>query len=48
MLGAIKSKLGYENIPEDVKHKSFYDLKATLPGTDKFLDFVSYPPWMDS
>ncbi|KAK8849444.1 hypothetical protein IAR55_004777 [Kwoniella newhampshirensis] len=35
----ISSKLGYETLPEDVAKKSFYDLKATLPGRDKVLDF---------
>lgn len=38
----IASKLGYEHIPEDVANKTFYDLKATLPGKDKALDFVSW------
>lgn len=41
MFGAIKSKLGYENLPADAGNKSFYDLKAQLPGQDKYLDFVS-------
>jgi glutathione peroxidase len=35
------SKIGYETIPEDVKNKSFYDLKAELPGQDRVLDMVS-------
>ncbi|WWD20068.1 hypothetical protein CI109_104542 [Kwoniella shandongensis] len=35
----IANKLGYEAIPADVGKKSFYDLKATLPGKDKVLDF---------
>ncbi|EKC98475.1 glutathione peroxidase [Trichosporon asahii var. asahii CBS 8904] len=39
MFGAIKSKLGYENLPADAGNKSFYDLKAQLPGQDKYLDF---------
>lgn len=42
MLGAIKSKLGYETLPAGLENKSFYDLKAQLPGQDKYLDFVSY------
>lgn len=44
MFSALKSAVGTlksENIPETVKTKSFYELKAVLPGKDKVLDFVS-------
>lgn len=41
MFGAIKSKLGYETLPTEIAEKSFYELKAQLPGKEKFLDFVS-------
>jgi glutathione peroxidase len=34
------SMLGFEKIPEGVKQKSFYDLKATLPGKDRVYDFA--------
>ena len=34
------SMLGFEKIPADVKAKSFYDLKASLPGKDKVYDFA--------
>ncbi|KAL1408271.1 Glutathione peroxidase 2 [Vanrija albida] len=42
MFTALKSAVGTlvpEHIPEGVKSKSFYDLKAELPGKDKVLDF---------
>lgn len=39
--GWLWNKLGYENLPTDVKGKSFYDLKAELPG-GKELDLVSF------
>lgn len=42
MFGALKSKLGYETLPAGIENKSFYDLKAQLPGQDKVLDFVSF------
>lgn len=38
---SIASKFGYESIPADVANKSFYDLKAKLPGNKGDLDFVS-------
>ena len=40
ILGSIYSKLGYETIPAAVASKTFYELKATLPGNDNVLDFV--------
>lgn len=43
LLSGIKSAVGFEQLPEGIEGKSFYDLKATLPGKDKVLDFVSYP-----
>lgn len=39
---SLSGMLGYETIPDHVKTKSFYDLKATLPGGKEF-DFVSSP-----
>ncbi|WOO77642.1 Glutathione peroxidase-like peroxiredoxin 2 [Vanrija pseudolonga] len=42
MFSALKSAVGTlksENIPDAVKGKSFYELKAVLPGKDKVLDF---------
>ncbi|KGB78115.2 glutathione peroxidase [Cryptococcus deuterogattii R265] len=36
---SIASKFGYESIPADVANKSFYDLKAKLPGNKGDLDF---------
>jgi hypothetical protein len=41
MLSALSGVLGYETLPADVGAKSFYDLKASLPGKDKVYDFVS-------
>ncbi|KAJ9117405.1 hypothetical protein QFC24_006501 [Naganishia onofrii] len=35
------NKIGYETLPQDASNKSFYDLKAALPGTDKWLNMVS-------
>lgn len=35
------TKLGYENLPQDVAEKSFYDLKAPLPGKDRWINMVS-------
>jgi hypothetical protein len=35
------NKVGYETLPQDVANKSFYDLKAALPGKDKWLNMVS-------
>ena len=32
--------LGFEKIPAEVKAKSFYDLKANLPGKDRVFDFA--------
>ncbi len=32
--------LGYETIPDEIKNKSFYDLKAELPGAGKELKMV--------
>lgn len=40
MFGALKSALGYEDLPAGIASKSFYDLRAKLPGKDKYLDFV--------
>lgn len=40
---SIASKFGYESLPGDVANKSFYDLKAKLPGSKGDLDFVSTP-----
>jgi hypothetical protein len=37
----IWTKLGYENLPQDVAEKSFYDLKAALPGKDRYINMVS-------
>ncbi|ODN78367.1 hypothetical protein L202_04009 [Cryptococcus amylolentus CBS 6039] len=36
---SIAGKLGYETIPKEVASKSFYDLKATLPGSKGDFDF---------
>ncbi|KAK4683627.1 glutathione peroxidase, partial [Tremellales sp. Uapishka_1] len=41
MLGAITSRLGYETLPAGIAQKSFYELKAALPGKDKVLDFAT-------
>lgn len=41
MFSALKNAIGFETIPAAVRTKSFYDLKAELPGKDRFLDFVS-------
>jgi hypothetical protein len=41
IFSSIGGVLGYETLPEGVKSKSFYDLKANLPGKDKVYDFVS-------
>jgi hypothetical protein len=35
------NKIGYETLPQDASNKSFYDLKAALPGKDKWLNMVS-------
>jgi hypothetical protein len=35
------SKIGYENIPADIKAKSFYDLKTEMPG-GKELEMADY------
>lgn len=40
---SIASKFGYESLPGDIATKSFYDLKAKLPGSKGDLDFVSTP-----
>lgn len=40
MFGALKSAIGYEALPAGIATKSFYDLKAKLPGKDRYLDFV--------
>lgn len=40
MFSAVKSALGYEALPAAVATKSFYELKAKLPGKDRYLDFV--------
>ena len=37
----VSSAVVGEKIPEEVKGKSFYDLKAPLPGSKGTLDFVS-------
>lgn len=37
----IWTKLGYENLPQDVAQKSFYDLRAPLPGKDRWINMVS-------
>ena len=37
------NKVGYETLPKEVANKSFYDLKAALPGKDKWLNMVSRP-----
>lgn len=37
----VTSAVAGESIPEVVKGKSFYDLKATLPGSKGQFDFVS-------
>ncbi|RSH93678.1 Glutathione peroxidase 2 [Saitozyma podzolica] len=39
IFSSIGGVLGYETLPEGVKSKSFYDLKANLPGKDKVYDF---------
>jgi glutathione peroxidase len=39
MFSALKNFVVSEKIPAAVKAKSFYDLKATLPGKDRVLDF---------
>jgi hypothetical protein len=36
------TKLGYETLPQDVANKSFYDLRAPLPGKDRWLNMVSF------
>ncbi|WRT69421.1 uncharacterized protein IL334_006407 [Kwoniella shivajii] len=36
------SKLGFESIPADIAKKSFYDLKAILPGSKGELDFSTF------
>ncbi|UOH82272.1 hypothetical protein LQV05_004969 [Cryptococcus neoformans] len=36
---SIASKFGYESLPGDIATKSFYDLKAKLPGSKGDLDF---------
>ncbi|RSH77390.1 uncharacterized protein EHS24_003351 [Apiotrichum porosum] len=41
LLSGIKSAVGFEQLPEGIEGKSFYDLKATLPGKDKVLDFAT-------
>ncbi|WWD04081.1 hypothetical protein V865_002146 [Kwoniella europaea PYCC6329] len=35
------AKLGYESIPSEIAKKSFYELKATLPGSKGELDFAT-------
>ena len=37
----VSSAIAGEKIPDDVKSKSFYDLKAPLPGNKGTYDFVS-------
>lgn len=41
LINTISSKLGYETLPAGIESKTFYDLKAVLPGKEKVLDFVS-------
>ncbi|WVQ79492.1 hypothetical protein IAT38_001591 [Cryptococcus sp. DSM 104549] len=41
ILSSITSKLGYEQIPAAIANKSFYELKANLPGK-KELDFADF------
>jgi hypothetical protein len=41
MLGSFKSALGFETLPLGAGDKTFYDLKADLPGKNKEIDFVS-------
>ncbi|WVQ96415.1 hypothetical protein IAU59_003520 [Kwoniella sp. CBS 9459] len=40
-LTSVTSKLGYESIPASIAQKSFYELKAVLPG-GKELDFSTF------
>ncbi|KLT44282.1 glutathione peroxidase [Cutaneotrichosporon oleaginosum] len=42
MFNTLKSLVTSEKLPETVKSKSFYDLKATLPGKDRVLDFSTF------
>lgn len=37
----IWTKLGYETLPQDAAGKSFYDLRAPLPGKDRWISMVS-------
>jgi hypothetical protein len=37
----VSSAIAGEKIPEQVKSKTFYDLKAPLPGSKGVYDFVS-------
>ncbi|WWC93084.1 uncharacterized protein L201_008049 [Kwoniella dendrophila CBS 6074] len=39
---SLLSKLGYETIPAEIAKKSFYELKATLPGSKGQLDFSTF------
>ncbi|KAJ9093872.1 hypothetical protein QFC21_006245 [Naganishia friedmannii] len=36
------NKLGYETLPQEMAEKSFYDLRAPLPGKDKWLNMADY------
>ncbi|KAI5449296.1 Glutathione peroxidase 2 [Naganishia albida] len=38
----IWTKLGYENLPQDVAQKSFYDLRAPLPGKDRWINMADF------
>lgn len=40
LLSSVKSAVGFEQLPEGIADKSFYDLKAVLPGKDRELAFV--------
>lgn len=41
MFNTFKNLVTSEKIPAAIKSMSFYDLKATLPGKDRVMDFVS-------
>ncbi|KAJ9098582.1 hypothetical protein QFC20_005925 [Naganishia adeliensis] len=38
----IWTKLGYETLPQDVAEKSFYDLRAPLPGKDRWISMADF------
>jgi len=40
----VSSAVVGEKIPEEIKSKTFYDLKAPLPGSKGTYDFVSVLP----